>query len=106
MSNRLIEAWQRTLPNCLHETDTATIVADGANPDIIRIHIDTAGRTDYSFDFSCVYLDSREVNVELVDVEKDNISVDEHTERIQSLAEDYVRHIHECAQTLHEITQH
>jgi hypothetical protein len=101
---RLMQAWQETLPTVLHPGDTANVQLDEANPRVFRIHIDTVGRTGYSFDFSCVYKDSRELTVGLVDVEKDNQSVDEHTEVIQELAEDYVRHIHECAQALHELT--
>jgi hypothetical protein len=42
--------------------------------------------------------------VELVDVEKDGNHVDEHTEIIQTLINDYVRHMHECAQTVKNIT--
>ena len=75
--------------------------ADAAS---LRIHIETAGHTKYSMDFHCTYVDQREVAVQLIDVEADGISVDEHTQIIQDLAEDYVRHIHECAQALQEVT--
>jgi hypothetical protein len=101
---RLVEAWKRTLPNTLNETDSAQVMKDEADPYGLRIHIKTAGHTKYSFDFACTYVDSREVRVSLVDVEKDGRSVDEHTEIIQTLIEDYVRHIHECAQVLQEVT--
>lgn len=101
---KLVEAWKRNLPTTLNETDSAEVRADEAKPNALRIHIETAGHSMYTFDFLCTYIDSREVKVELVDVEKDNISVDEHTEIIQTLVEDYVRHIHECAQVLHSQT--
>lgn len=101
---QLLEAWKRTLPTTLNETDSVTVQADEADEHTVRIHMDTAGHSRYSFDFVCTYLDSREVKVDLVDVEQEGIHVDEHTEIIQSLIEDYVRHIHECAQILHSVT--
>ncbi|WJH36240.1 hypothetical protein MJA45_00095 [Paenibacillus aurantius] len=101
---RLLDAWQKTLPTTLNESDRAEVLADAADPDVYRIHIDTAGHSGYSFDFKVTYLDSREIKVEFVDVEKDRVSVDEHTDIIQTLIEDYVRHIHECAQVLHKLT--
>lgn len=104
--NELIDAWQRTLPITMNSTDTVTVKADGADPKAIRIHVDTAGHSKLSFDFLCTYVDSREVKVELVDVEKDNRSIDERGEQFQRLAEDYVRNIHECAQALHKLTHH
>ncbi|OAB47780.1 hypothetical protein [Paenibacillus antarcticus] len=102
--NQLVDAWQSTLPSVLHPSDRALVVADEANSNSIRINIDTAGRQAYSFDFQCTYKDAREVGVQLVDVERDGRSVDEHTEVIQNLAGDYARHIHECAQSLHDVT--
>lgn len=101
---RLVDAWARNLPGFLNDGDRAEVHADEANERALRIHIAGAGRTGYSFDFCCTYLDSREVNVELVDVEKDGRTVDEHRETIQHLVEDYARHLHECAQSLHELT--
>jgi hypothetical protein len=92
------------LPTFLNDSDKAEVNADEAEPNGLRVHIDSAGRTGYTFDFSCLYVDSREVNVTLVDVEKDGRTVDEHHETIQHLAEDYIRHLHECAQSLHELT--
>jgi hypothetical protein len=100
----LLEAWQLTLPTTLNDSDQAEVKLDEANEDTLRIHIKTAGHTGYTFDFACKYVDAREVKVELVDVEKDGLSVDEHTSIIQTLTVDYVRHIHECAQVLHELT--
>lgn len=102
--HELVDAWRRELPNLLNEGDSVEVNMDGANDQVMRIHIQVAGHTQYALDFTCTYLDSREVQVELVDVEKDNQSVDEHTEVIQSLTEDYVRHIHECAQVLKSVT--
>jgi hypothetical protein len=103
---RLVEAWQGTLPTTLNTTDSAEVVADEADRNSLRVHIKTAGRSDYSFDFKVTYVDSREVAVELVDVEQGEQTVDERNEIIQGLVEDYVRHIHESAQVLHELTHH
>lgn len=104
VDERLVQAWQRTLPTTLGEGDRAEVMKDESDPHGLFIHIQSAGRTGYTFDFTCSYLDEREVRVELVDVEKDGIHVDERTDIIQNLIEDYVRHIHECTQVLHEIT--
>jgi hypothetical protein len=102
--DQLVKEWQTTLPNTLNSTDQARIRADGANPLSLLVHIATAGHTGYTFDFKVTYIDSREISVELMDVEKDQVHVDERTEIIQNLIEDYVRHIHECAQVLHKVT--
>ena len=104
-NQRLAEAWARTLPTVLNSSDRAEVVADEAEPNVLRVHIATAGRNNYSFDFKCTYVDSREVKVDLVDVERDGNNVDERTEIIQTLVDDYVRHIHECAQQLHAFTR-
>lgn len=100
----LVKEWNKTLPTTLNRSDSAEVRADETDPNALRIHIRTAGHSMYSFDFRCAYMDSREVKVELVDVEKNGQTVDEHTEIIQNLIEDYVRHIHECAQILHRLT--
>jgi hypothetical protein len=102
--DRLVAAWKRTLPITMNSTDTVTVQADEADEKAVRIHIATAGHSMYSFDFKCTYMDSREVKVELVDVERDGQSVDERGEPIQGLTQDYVRNIHECAQALQELT--
>ncbi|GIP35487.1 hypothetical protein [Paenibacillus sp. J2TS4] len=100
----LVKAWQDTLPTLLNEGDRSTVVGDAINGQALRIEIATAGRTGYVFDFQCTYVDSREVKVDLIDVEIDNRTIDERNETIQQLVDDYVRHIHECAQALHEMT--
>ncbi|MNJ43649.1 hypothetical protein D3C77_386650 [compost metagenome] len=100
----LVNAWQTELPEYLNPGDTAVVRADLANPHSLRVHIDVEGRQDYSFDFQCSYMDRREVQVNLVDVEREGQTVNERSEQVQNLAEDYVRHIHECAQALHRIT--
>lgn len=102
--NRLVEAWQRTLPAVLNQSDKGEVYADEADPKSVRVHISTAGHSMYSFDFHCTYVDSRELQVTLVDVERDGQTVDERTGIIQTMVEDYVRHIHECAQQLHALT--
>lgn len=103
---RLVEAWKDSLPLQLEQTDSLNVRGDTAESKALHIHIDTAGRTKYSFDFKCTYLDDRSVRVDLVDVEKDAESVDERTEIIQDLVADYVRHIHECAQAVQSFTHH
>lgn len=102
----LFSAWKETLPQLLNEGDSVFIDFDEANSSRLRIHINAAGHSGYTFDFTCLYVDDREVKVEFIDMEKDGIHVDEHTEIIQTLIEDYIRHIHECAQTLQRITHH
>lgn len=106
MKNReqLKQAWQDTLPTILNSGDTCKVWLDEADEQSLRIHIDAVGRTEYSFDFKCTYVDDREVRVTLVDAERANRTVDERTEIIQTLIEDYVRHIHECAQNLQRLT--
>jgi hypothetical protein len=100
----LVQAWQDTLPRTLSESDKAVVAADENDVNTLRIHIQCAGHSDYSFDFACTYVDSREVRVQLVDVESADVAIDERNERVQQLVEDYVRHIHECAQQLHSFT--
>lgn len=102
----LVNAWNRTLPTILNSSDKAEVKADAADAKTLRIAIQTAGRTDYSFDFKCTYVDSREIKTELIDVEIDGIHVDEKPEVIQTLIEDYVRHLNECAQNLQQLTHH
>lgn len=100
----LLEGWQKHLPETLNAADRAEVKPDGHDPDMLRIHIATEGRSGYTFDFTVKYLDDREIEVAFVDVDKDRINVDEHPEKIQNLIEDYVRHIHECSQILHRLT--
>lgn len=101
---RLADEWARTLPTVLNASDRSEVKPDEAEPNVLRVHIATAGHSEYSFDFKCTYVDSREVKVELIDVEREGVSVDERTDVIQTMADDYVRHIHECAQQLHALT--
>ncbi|WP_281883236.1 hypothetical protein [Paenibacillus sp. YYML68] len=100
----LAAAWNRTLPMVLNTSDKAEVLPDEAETNALRVHIVTAGRNLYSFDFKCTYVDAREVKVELIDVERDNVSVDERTTIIQTMVDDYIRHLHECAQQLHALT--
>ncbi|MGP0579902.1 hypothetical protein ACTP13_23270 [Paenibacillus peoriae] len=101
---KLVEAWQEQLPILLNSGDKSQVQADEADNRAIRIHIEVEGRQMYSFDFACTYVDSREVQVSLVDAERDGQSVDERTDIIQQLVSDYTRHIHQCAQTLQSLT--
>ncbi|MDB5055513.1 MAG: hypothetical protein JWM44_3563 [Bacilli bacterium] len=101
---RLVSAWQRSLPTWINEGDHAEVAADTNNPLGLQIYIDSAGRSLYSFDFICEYLDSREVKVVLAGVMRDHKPIEKHTEAVEQLVKDYVRNIHECAQALHELT--
>ena len=100
----LRRAWQDELPRILNPGDSCEVRLDGTDERSLRIHIDAAGRTGYSFDFKCTYVDDREVQVSLIDAEKDGRAADERTETMQQLIEDYVRHLHECAQALQRLT--
>ncbi|WP_373231059.1 hypothetical protein [Cohnella sp.] len=100
----LAESWQRTLPLRLNVGDRAEVLADEADPRTLRVHIQTAGRQMMEFDFAVQYVDSREIDIQLTDVEKDGQTIDERTEVIQELISDYRRHLHECAQSLHQYT--
>ncbi|MNH87327.1 hypothetical protein D3C87_462490 [compost metagenome] len=102
--NMLVNAWQQQLPEFLNSGDSAQVLADAKDPQSLRIHINAAGHQFYSFDFQCTYLDPREIKVSLVDVERGGDHVDERGDVIQDLAADYSRHLHECAQALHRIT--
>lgn len=102
--DQLVKEWQTTLPNTLNSEDKAHVLADPANPQTLLVYITTAGHSGYTFDFKVTYVDAREISVELLDVEKDQVHVDETTEIIQTLIEDYVRHLHECAQVLNKVT--
>ncbi|SFT27461.1 hypothetical protein [Paenibacillus sp. BC26] len=101
---QLTAAWQRTLPETIHTADRAEVLPDEADPKALRVTIHTAGHQMYSFDFKVTYVDSREIQTTLIDVEKDGRTVDERTDIIQQLVQDYTRHIHECAQALHGLT--
>ncbi|ANE45955.1 hypothetical protein SY83_06255 [Paenibacillus swuensis] len=103
---KLTEEWNNTLPTILGSSDKATVQADAADPRSLRVAIANSGRTQYSFDFKVTYTDSREIDTQLVDVEADGIHVDEHTEIIQNMIHDYVRHMRECAQNLQQITHY
>lgn len=103
-SQTLANAWQATLPSTLDPWDKATVMVDEGVPQGLRIHIANAGHQLYSFDFACAYVDPREVQVQLVDVERAGKTVDERTEVIQEMTQNYIRHIHECAQALQSIT--
>jgi len=100
----LARAWSETLPLLINPGDKATVVADERDANVLRIHIDSEGRSMYSFDFKCTYVDAREVKVEVIDAERGHDQTDERSEIVQSLIEDYVRHIHECAQRLKGLT--
>lgn len=101
---RLVEAWARMLPETMDKGDRVEVRADEADPKAVRIYIEAAGHSMYTFDFKCTYVDSREVKVELVDAERADQTIDERGQPVQDLIQDYVRHIHECAQALQQLT--
>ena len=101
---QLVNAWQETLPRTMNASDRCVVLRDEADDKALRVTIHSAGHTGYEFDFKVTYVDSREVKVELIDVEKDNVTVDERTDIIQQLIDDYKRHLHECAQALQQLT--
>jgi hypothetical protein len=101
---QLADAWQSMLPQALHHGDKAKVRADEADDRTLRVHIQTAGHQMLEFDFAVHYVDSREIDIELTDVEKDGVTIDERGDVIQELIGDYRRHLHECAQTLHHYT--
>ncbi|GGA32644.1 hypothetical protein [Paenibacillus physcomitrellae] len=100
----LVQAWQQQLPEMIGPGDSTMVQADNANPQAINVHINAAGHQKYGFDFRCTYKDTRELDVALVDVDMAGRSIDEHSATVQELVDDYMRHIHECAQVLHHIT--
>ncbi|MNH96625.1 hypothetical protein D3C73_493000 [compost metagenome] len=102
--SQLVEEWMRVLPTTLEKADQARIWADEADAEALRVHITVAGHTGYTFDFKVKYVDSREIKVDLVDVEQGQKHIDERSDIVQTLIEDYVRHIHECAQSLKQVT--
>lgn len=102
--DRLVEAWRQVLPERLHGGDRAEIEPDEADPKALRVHIRTAGRQMMEFDFVVRYVDSREIEIVLTDTERDGQTVDERHDVVQALIHDYRRHLHECAQALHELT--
>ncbi|MFC5402261.1 hypothetical protein [Cohnella soli] len=100
----LAEAWRNALPDWLHGGDHAEVRIDGADPSALNVTIRSAGHTNMEFDFAVRYVDSREIDIQLTDVEKDGQTVDERTDIIQQLIGDYRRHLHETAQALHHYT--
>ena len=100
----LVQAWQQTLPQRLTGGDKAQVTADGADPRGLRVHIETAGHQMMEFDFAVRYVDSREIDIQVVDVERDGQTIDERADIPQQLIADYRRHLHETAQALHHFT--
>lgn len=100
----LVKEWVNVMPTVLQPADQTRVWADEGDADAIRVHIMTAGHTGYSFDFKVTYVDAREVKVELTDVQQGTTHIDERGDVVQSLIDDYVRHIHECAQALQKVT--
>lgn len=102
--NSLVSAWQEQLPALMESGDSFSLQGDAADQNSLLIHFNAAGHQGYSLDFRCTYVDSREVAVNLVDVEQGNNHADERTDAVQQLAQRYTRQIHECAQALQDLT--
>lgn len=101
---KLAEAWREKLPSIMRNSERCEVYKDEGDAKALRITIHVAGHQMYELDFKVAYMDSREVLVELVDVERDHDTVDERSDIIQELVHDYKRHLHECAQALHALT--
>lgn len=104
--DQLAGQWERVLSERIPPSDKSHVQADEADEQAVLIHIATEGRSSYSFDFKCTYKDSREVKVDLLDVERDGVHIEGTQDHVQEMIDDYVRHIHETAQALHDITHH
>ncbi|MEK5024989.1 MULTISPECIES: hypothetical protein [Paenibacillus] len=100
----LVTAWQERLPALMEDGDSFSVQGDAADQNSLLIHFNAAGRQDYSLDFRCTYVDSREVAVNLIDAEQSGRHTDERTDAVQLLAQQYTRQIHECAQALQDLT--
>jgi hypothetical protein len=100
----LVTAWQERLPALMEDGDSFSVQGDAADQNSLLIHFNAAGRQDYSLDFRCTYVDSREVAVNLIDAEQSGRNTDERTDAVQLLAQQYTRQIHECAQALQDLT--
>jgi hypothetical protein len=101
---KLADAWNEQLQLVIGPSDKASVMPDAKDPDTLLIQITSAGHTMYTLDFRCTYVDTREVHVEFIDVDSNGITANEGREIIQSLIEDYIRHIHECAQRVKGLT--
>lgn len=101
---QLVQAWQQTLPSTFHPTDRVEVTADTRSSQSLLIHVHTAGHSNYSFDYECRYVDPREVKVRLIEMQKDGYAISNASPDIHDLSATYIRHIHECAQTLHPVT--
>ncbi|QWU16373.1 hypothetical protein SAMN04487895_12929 [Paenibacillus sophorae] len=101
---QLVSAWQERLPSFMNEGDSYTVQADEGDQKSLLIHFNASGRQNYTLDFRCTYVDSREVAVNLIDVERAGQHTDERTDAVQQLAQRYTRQIHECAQELKGLT--
>lgn len=100
----LVAAWRERLPEMMDAGDSFEVAGDGADSSSLLVHFNAAGHQAYSLDFRCTYVDSREVQVSLVDVEQGGRHTDERTDEVQQLAKRYSRQLHECAQALKPVT--
>lgn len=101
---KLLQAWRERLPHLLQPGDGHQITLDEKDPDRLLVHIAVSGHELYSMDFHLKYVDDREVDVKLADVQRGNKHIDERQEDVQELIRDYVRRIRECAQQLQPVT--
>ncbi|GEN34769.1 hypothetical protein [Aneurinibacillus sp. UBA3580] len=101
---QLLTAWQQALPATFKPTDKVEVYNDPLVQDALHIHINTAGHNHYEFEYRCRYIDPREVQVTLLNIQREGDTVINPTPDIRNLSEEYMRNIHECAQTLHPLT--
>lgn len=102
--HQLVTAWQQTLPSTFKSTDKVEVTTDTLDQGALRIHVNTAGHSHYEFEYKCKYVDPREVNVTLLNIQRAGDTIVDPTLDIRNLSDEYIRNIHECAQTLHSIT--
>lgn len=98
-SSTLVLEWKRKLPEFI-KTGKVEVSADEKCNKSVLIYIEDDGRSHYSFNFRVKYVDDREIDVQFLDVEKAGVHVDEQSDIVQTTVKEYIRKIHECAQTI------
>lgn len=100
----LVEAWRDKLPELLETGFEAEIKPDDADPHAFWVEMRTSGHEELSLIFCVRYVDSREIDVRLSDVQQAGKSIDESGDSVQMLIANCRRQLHQCAQALHEYT--
>ncbi|MFD0713388.1 hypothetical protein [Paenibacillus sp. GCM10027626] len=102
--SELVQGWRTKLPECLDTGFSAKVEPDEANPHALNIEIRTNDHEMLELTFRVQYMDSREIEIELLDVQQEDRSVDERNDSIQQSIANCRRQMHECAQILQAIT--